>query len=415
MKIVVHPHELIIGGSPINAIDLAAAVRDLGHEVIVYAVPGPLEDYIASKNLRYIAACRFRYRPAVSHIAQLARLVRKERVDLVHAYEWPPCLDAFFGAGLLFGVPTLCTVLSMSLMPVVPRVLPLIMGSEELVQAARATHRGSVNLIEPPIDTDGDNPANNGSVFRATHGIAPDELLVITVSRLAIDLKLDALVDTIDAADILAANWPVRVALVGDGEAAPQLRARAATVNARHGREVVVLPGATLDPRSAYAAADIVSGMGSSALRALAHGKPLVVQGEKGFNAPFDENHESLFLRQGFYGVGDGSPGGPRLAEYLASLLADPVRRTALGARGRELVVRRYSLRAAATMLVRIYEEVIAGRLRRRALLPEAARSAWLAAGIEVRNHLPSLKRARADLERRKLVHASTPNRSTAR
>ena len=409
MKIVVHPHELIIGGSPINAIDLAAAVRDLGHEVIVYAVHGPLEDYIATKGLRYVAAPRFRYRPAVSHIAQLAHLVYKERVDLVHAYEWPPCLDAFLGASLLFGVPTLCTVLSMSVMSVVPRVVPLIMGSEELVQAARATHTASVSLIEPPIDTDRDNPANNGGAFRATHGIGPDEFLVVTVSRLAIDLKLDALVDAIDAADVLAKNWPVRLVVVGDGEAALQLSARAAAVNARHRRKVIVLAGAMLDPRPAYGAADIVIGMGGSALRALAHGKPLVVQGEKGFSLPFDEDHESLFFRQGFYGVGVGTPGGPRLAEQLAFLLSDPVRRTALGKRGRALAVGRYSLRVAATKLVRIYEEAIAGRPPRLASLPDAARSSWLAAGIEFRNHLPSLKRARADAELRKLAYATTP------
>ena len=40
MRIVVYPHRLEIGGSQINAIELAAAVRDLGHEVIVFGQPG---------------------------------------------------------------------------------------------------------------------------------------------------------------------------------------------------------------------------------------------------------------------------------------------------------------------------------------------------------------------------------------
>jgi len=36
MRVLVYPHELAIGGSQINAIDLAAEIRTLGHEAIVY-------------------------------------------------------------------------------------------------------------------------------------------------------------------------------------------------------------------------------------------------------------------------------------------------------------------------------------------------------------------------------------------
>jgi L-malate glycosyltransferase len=409
VKVVVYPHDLCIGGSEINAIDLAAAISDLGHEVIVYAVPGPLEDYIVGKGLRYAPAYRAHYQVSVSHIAQLAYLVNKNKVDLVHAYEWPPCVNAFFGAGLLLSVPVVCTVLGMRLAPIVPRVVPLIKGTEKLAEAARVTHQATVSVIEPPIDTESDSPANDGTGFRAKYGVTPDELLVVTVSRLAIDLKLDALIDAIDALDRLATSWPVRLIIVGDGQAATQLRTRADAVNRRHNRDVVTLAGATLDPRSAYAAADIVVGMGSSALRALAHGKPIVVQGERGFSAPFDADHESLFFRQGFHGVGDVMPCGSRLAKHLAALLADPRQRAALGARGREVVVSRYSLRTAAARLVRIYDDAIATRPHRRVLLPDVARSAWLVAGYEASNHCASNKRAHAELVRRKLAEAAEP------
>jgi len=104
---------------------------------------------------------------------------------------------------------------------------------------------------------------------------------------------------------------------------------------------VVTLASPMLDPRSACAAADVVIGIGSSSLRALARGKPVLVHGMRGFNAPFDRERESLFLRQGFYGEGDGTAGGLRLAGHLAALLADNSRRAVLGARGREIVVAR--------------------------------------------------------------------------
>lgn len=391
MKIVVYPHELAIGGSQINAIDLAAAVEALGHEVLVYAPPGPLENYIGRKRLRYVRAHPLPYRPAPTRIVQLLRLARRERVDVFHAYEWPPCLDAFFGAGLFLNVPVVCTVLSMSVMPTVPRHLPLLMGTRALAETAGAKHRATVRVMEPPIDVDADHPANDDGGFRTRHGLAPEELLVVTVSRLALELKFDALRDAIDAIDLLAADWPARLAIVGDGDAAPLVRAHAAAVNRRHGREVVILAGAALDPRPAYAAADIVIGMGSSALRGLAHGKPLVVQGERGFSAPFDPAHESIFLWQGFHGVGDGTRGGPCLAGHLRALMANPAQRATLGTWGRNRVVERFALPKAATRLVEIYTEAMSeprGGLTR---WSNALRSAWLAGGIELRNHLPSL------------------------
>jgi glycosyltransferase involved in cell wall biosynthesis len=414
MKVIVYPHGLAIGGSQINAIDLAAEVATLGHEVIVYAKRGPLEAYIAEKGLRYVAAHHSKVRPSLGRIAQVAELVKKDSVDLVHGYEWPPCLDAFFGSSLLFRTPLVCTVLSMSVMPVVPRIVPLIMGTDELAEEARKTHAGTVTSMAPPIDVINDCPANDGTEFRKKHGIKPDQVLIVTVSRLDMDLKLDALVDAIDAIDILAASSTVRLVVVGDGDARVQLNARAAAVNQRHGREVITMAGATLDPRSAYAAADIVIGMGSSSMRAMAHAKPVVVQGERGFNAPFDEANKEMFLRKGFYGIGDGTPGGPRLAEHLATLMADTAQRATLGAMGREMIVSRFSLRAAATTLVKIYESVIAGFPTRRALLPDVVRSAWLAAGIEIQNHLPSNKRELAETEQRRLAAAATPLISSA-
>src|SRR5690606_17149623 len=100
MKIIVAPHELIIGGSQINAIDLAAAVAAKGNEVIIYGTDGPLVPYIRERGLRYVKARPFRYRPAPPKVAQLMSLARREKADLIHTYEWPPCLDAYLGAGL---------------------------------------------------------------------------------------------------------------------------------------------------------------------------------------------------------------------------------------------------------------------------------------------------------------------------
>lgn len=74
MCLLVYPHDLSIGGSQINAIDLAAGVAEAGHDVVVYGVPGPLTDYIEQRGLRFLPARRLGCRPAPSRIAQLAAI-----------------------------------------------------------------------------------------------------------------------------------------------------------------------------------------------------------------------------------------------------------------------------------------------------------------------------------------------------
>jgi len=404
MRILVAPHTLNIGGSQINAVDLAAGAAEAGHEVVVYARPGPLVDQIEERGLEFVAARRLRYRPAPSRIAQLARLARRRRLDLVHAYEWPPCLDAYFGAHLMRGVPLLCTVLSMSVSPLVPGCVPLIMGTEALGLEARRTHTAPVWVLEPPVDTDSNHPAIDGADFRRAHGVPDEGMLVVTVSRLAVGLKLDALVRAIDAVETVSSRLPIHLVVVGGGEAEGVLRARARDVNRRRKRELVRFAGPLRDPRVAYAAADVVLGMGSSALRALSIGRAVIVQGERGFSKTFGPETLGYFLLNGFWGTGDDPRDSDRLARQLQSLLNDPARRAELGAFGRSVVEHRFSLGRAVARQLEIYEQVLA--LRRQSRPVAVAGAAGRALRLEVRNHDPRRKRIEHQAERSLLAAA---------
>lgn len=250
-----------------------------------------------------------------------------------------------------------------------------IMGTADLGVETRRVQRGEVWVLESPIDVARDHPGIDGSAFRRIHGVADSELLIVSVSRLAIDLKLDALVRAIDAADLLAGKYPLRLVLVGDGPARDALLSRALAVNLRWGREVVTLHGSELDPRPAYAAADVVVGMGSSALRALAIGRPVVVQGEEAFSEIFEPDTLDLFLRQGFCGIGDDAPSANRLADQLDGILADPLRREALGQFGRQVVTERFSLERAVRVQIDIYDRVLRNPYPRHSRCPAFRRS----------------------------------------
>jgi glycosyltransferase involved in cell wall biosynthesis len=404
MRILVAPHDLGIGGSQINAIDLAAGVAEAGHDVVVYGVPGPLVDHVRARGLEFIAARPLRYRPAPSRVLQLAGLARERRLDLIHAYEWPPCLDAYYASHLLLGVPLVCTVLSMSVSPLVPSSVPLIMGTEALGDDARRMQAAPVWVLEPPIDVEGDHPAIDGTAFRRACGADDAAMLLVTVSRLAVDLKLDALVQAIDAVDHLAGRRPVQLAIVGSGPAEAALRERADAVNTRWGREVVRFTGAMADPRPAYAGADLVLGMGSSALRALAIGRPVVVQGEGGFSKVFEPATLPYFLRYGMWGRDEPDWTVSQLAGQIDDLLAAPARRAELAAFGRQTVANRFSLSRAVSRQLEIYAEV--HQRGRRVSSTDAATAARRAVRLEFDNLDPRRKRARRAAEHALLTAA---------
>ena len=97
MRIIVYPHAMEIGGSQLNAIQLAGAVRDRGHEVIVVAEPGPLVETVLGMGLEYVPIPAERRRPSLGVANLLTDLVRARSVDVVHGYEWPPAVEAFYG------------------------------------------------------------------------------------------------------------------------------------------------------------------------------------------------------------------------------------------------------------------------------------------------------------------------------
>jgi len=356
MKILVYPHAMEVGGSQLNAIELAGAVRDLGHRVTVVSEDGPLVERVRTMGLPHVAIPRGRRRPSASVARTLRRLVRAEAFDIVHGHEWPPGLEA---AAAVAGTPAaaVCTVMSMAVAPFIPRSMSLVVGTAALREHSAARRPGPVHLIEPPVDVEANAPGHPTADFRAGFGLGDGFVTLATVCRLVPELKLEGILTAIDVVGALASELPLRLVVVGDGSARGRVEERAAKANAQAGRQAVVLTGELLDPRPAYAAADVVLGMGGSALRALAFGRPLVVQGEKGFWELLTPQSKALFLRQGWYGVGDGTGGFERLSAIVRGLVADPAGRERLGAFGRELAVDRFSLQHAATVQEAIYRE----------------------------------------------------------
>jgi glycosyltransferase involved in cell wall biosynthesis len=376
LGILVCLHDTVLGGDIINAIDMAARLRDRGHRVnlfvlldrkphVSHGVPWVLSRQPALKLARERGVPMHVWnRPAgvragANMLYRIGSLVRTHGVDVVHSFgDTAVTRWMLLGAGITT-VPLVVNDYKMQVSPGHPRRVPLVVGTRRLQEEVAATRPGPTVLIEPPVDVVADGPhAVGGGDFRRFHGVADEETVVAIISRFDRYMKLPGIAGAIEAMGRLNSD-SVRLVLVGGGEAEAEVRTRAEAMNRRLGRPAVLVADAMADPRPAYAAADIVLGMGHSALRAAAFAKPVIVLGEGTFSLPLTPETMDHFTYEGFYGHSEGGDIGAQLAQQLLPLIGDRAQRDRLGAFGRRLVLQRYSLDVAVDRLEATYREAI--------------------------------------------------------
>lgn len=372
LKIMVCPHELSLSGSPINAVDLAAAIQRRGHVVEVYAPPGPLLKKIQSYSLPFVPApaLALATRPlTLDAFIAFAREVRRFQPDIVHTYESPPSI---LSAAVSAIIPhrNVITVMSMAVPDYIPEYKSLILGTQDLI-SRESWRRGRILLMEPPVDCELDSPADP-SAARTSLGLSQEEFVVAVVGRLSSEhQKARGVTNAIQELVNSRLQRPLTLIIAGSGD--EEERVVCAAERARTNSMLTVrIEGNVHDPRPIYDAADVVFGMGSSALRAMAHAKPLIVQGLDGFWELLTPESAEKFLAQGYFG--QGSSGGPSLVELIMGLAENPLLRRQLGKFGRKLVLERYSMLHAVDMLESLYFQEATLPLTR----VSSIRSAWV-------------------------------------
>ena len=361
--VLVQVNGLDLGGTQLNAIDLATAVKPYGFNSVLF---GPL-DSLPSLGPTALDVARDRgvqmrgYARTVGGVHLRAKALEQRAAsiaaDLVHVYgAWADPRSAYWGPCLGGRRPFVHTVYEMSLDPGLFRHTSLIVGTGYLRDEC-ARRPGPTTLVSPPVDLARD-VANErlADQFRLQLGRLGSKSLIVIVSRLDRAMKSHPIETAIRAVPSLASDDAALV-VVGAGSESARLAELGEKTNEAAGRSLVRFVGAMSDPRPAYAAADVVLGMGSSAARALAFGRTLIVQGELGTSELFEPSTAASLFRRSFWNPEPESNGAAALARQLDGLLERPERRRELGAYGRGFAEANFGLDAMAQRLASVYDQ----------------------------------------------------------
>jgi glycosyltransferase involved in cell wall biosynthesis len=359
-------HDLRIGGAERRMVGVLAALDRERYAPSLYCLDGlgPLADDVRALGIEPVVVGRSRRRDPRSFL-ELARLVRRDRIDLVHGWLFLPNVYARLGGRLGGaraivvaeggGVITFDRRRSRAIALVDRLLAPLanvvVANSETVAANLRRTAVPARELVVIPNGVPQREPLapEERRRLRASVGAADDELLVIMVARLDPEFKDHETL--LDAVALLRLER-IRVVIAGDGPGREQLERRARAL----GLDGVVFTGFRNDASELMGAMDVSvllsfsEGLSNVVLDSLAWGLPTIV-------TDIPPNREAAGDAALYVSVGDVAATAGALEQVLTGqALAEE-----LGARGR-LRATRFSPEEQGRRTMELYDRLLVTR-----------------------------------------------------
>jgi glycosyltransferase involved in cell wall biosynthesis len=364
------------GGSQMTSVSIAEALARRGHQVVYGAEAGPLVERLRRSGIGFIDLPSNRRYPqmqnlSAANVSVLATALQRHRIDVIHCFQYFLTVAVSISR-LVRPAPLFVTLLGPRLpshrQP--PRIAQLFAVSEELrdVAVREEYERGDrITILPHRIDFSRYGEPRGGEDLARRLGLAASRRTIVMLSTFELG-KVAAIRTFVAAAERLRSRHPEACFVIGgDGPHLEEIRREAERINGEAGSPALTLPG-ILDVPAALDLADIVVGMGRSALEGMAASKPTVVVGSGGFVAVADQLHAPLLRYTNFTGRGGEVPTDPAgyLADVLGRLLAAPAEATAVGEFGRRFVRAHYDIAHAVSILEEAYEEAVRNPARPR-------------------------------------------------
>lgn len=362
-------HNLQVGGAEVLASRLARQLRKSYRFIFVCLDKlGTLGEQLQAEGFSVVVLNR---QPGLDWRSswRLARLLRREKVGILHAHQYTPFFYALTARWLGRRIPVLFTEHGRHFpdYPRRKRILAnrLLLSRRDRVAAVGESVRRAVianegipaqrvEVIYNGIALDAfSKPANDREEARREMGAGPNDLIVIQVAR------LDYLKDhatAIRAVQRVAARRPdVKLVLIGEG---PEREKIEAEVRQRQLDSHVRFLGLRTDVARLLPAADVFlltsisEGIPLTVIEAMAANLPVVSTGVGGVGEIVVDGETGLLAPSG-----DDSA----LADHILNLAADAPRRQRMGQAGRQRANNLFSEEQMHASYRRLYEEVLRG------------------------------------------------------
>ena len=358
MRILLVTPKLTIGGAERHVVELAAALKARGDEVVVASEGGVLQARLESAGVRH--ECLPLTARGVRNAAialKLRRLVRRCGADVVHAHSAITavvCRAATIGTD----VPVVVTGHGWQEHEY-PNVARLLRGSDAVIAVstrmsdllvAHGVARHRIAVVQNGISIAATQP-DSGKVtaFREASACVPGTVLIGMVGRLVPEKGHPVL---LEALSHLQTDVDWGVVFIGDG---PD-RAHLENLVAANGlARRIHFAGTVTDMPTAYAALNLVAmpslseGLPLALLEAMGRGLPVVASRVGGMPEVVEDGRTGLLVP---------SCDALALAAALSALLNDPGKRQALGRAARAAVERNHSSAAMTDRIVEVYRRV---------------------------------------------------------
>ncbi|UJR80410.1 glycosyltransferase family 4 protein [Sandaracinus amylolyticus] len=339
-----------LGGHASVALSLIGSTPQLQHSVTFFGTDPPRSEHVELCRARHVAWTGVTKRPGLdpqSLRSVLADLrARRPEVVLVHSTTtMPAALAHRLSTGVPFVVVdhtpnaakerrewvALATSLAVSDSVV---FLTPVFRAEVRARFGRAVDLARTTVIPNGIDTERFRPA--------PRAIGDSSRVVVSMlSRFTPQRDHATIVSAVESLLARDANLRarLRVVLAGDGETLGSIRA---LVTSRGLDDVITTPGVLdetnvvklLHASDIYVHSSLAETMSTSVMQAMSTGLPVVATRITGMDLLIDDGRSGVLFTSGR---------APELASVVAGLIADPQRRTSLGAEARRDAIERLS------------------------------------------------------------------------
>ncbi len=317
-----------------------------------------------------LTALHLRHPRQLGAARRLGRLLRTQRVDILHSHLFYASLFAS-PIGRLCRVPVIIETphvrehwrhgwlkgrffVDRLVGRCVDRYIAVSEANARYLAQQKGLPARKIVTIHNGCDVDRFDPRRAApALLRSTLGFAPDDPVLVVVARLEPQKGHGILLDALPS---IVPRFPsVRVVCVGDGALRPALESRVRELGLAG---TVRFVGYRSDVTDWLALADftvlpsLYEGLPLSAIESLAAGRPVVATSVDGTPEVVVDGHTGLTV----------PPGDPAsLADAIARLLKNPDERQRLGLAGRQWAVERYAdtrqIRLTEELYLRAYEQ----------------------------------------------------------